>query len=227
MDVTGDDLAPVLHHHRRRKGLAPRRRAGIQHLAAGGQAGGKHGQAGGRVLGIQHPLLPGRRLGQVSCSGQLKAVCQPGMGGHGDPVLLQALAHLLGREAAGVALHAHRRLAVVPAEQGFQLVRSQPLAPLFHQPPGVAVEQGEIGHGVLPVQRRQAVQMPGQIPQDAVDQAAGPGIFAVFLGQRHRLTDGGADRDLAQKSIWYAPSRRLLRTLLSIFSRRILENCCK
>ena len=199
VEVTGVDLSPVPHDHGGGKGLAPWRGAGVQHLAPRGEPRGQHGQSGGGVLGIKHPLAPALALGQVPGGGEGQAVGQPGVGGHRHPLPLEQLHHLRGLEAAGIHLDGDGGLTVVPPEEGLQLLPVQAVPPILHQPLGVAVEQGEVGGGMGPVQRRQVVQMPGQVAEDAVDHPAGPGILTQLLGEGHGLAHRGAHGNFGEE----------------------------
>ena len=120
----------------------------------------------------------------------------------------------LGRfKAAGVHLHRHGRLAVVPAEQGLQFFPVQLLGPGLDQPLGVAVQQGEVGRPAAAIQSRKLVDVPGQVPQDAVDQASGAGILAVFLRQLHRFVHGGGDGNFGEEEHLVQPQTQAVSDL--------------
>ena len=86
-----------------------------------------------------------------------------------------------------------------PGHGGLQLLPVQAVPPILHQPLGVAVKQGEVGNRMGPVQRRQVVQMPGQVAEDAVDHPAGPGILTQLLGEGHGLAHRSAHGNFGEE----------------------------
>ena len=126
------------------------------------------------------------------------------MGLHLCAGLAQQLLQFLRGTLQGVCLDGSGYYLIVHTEIRLRLLLADEGKQTLHQPPGVAVSQGESLRRAALGQGRHILPIGGKFPQDGVDHTRR--LFpAVALGHLHGLVDGGTGRHLIQKQDLVAP----------------------
>ena len=204
VDITGQDLSPIVHIDSHGKGLAARSGTHVQYPILRPRLRRQHRQSCRSVLHHEMSRLKGGQTLQIAGTGHRKTSVQPGVTLYRDVLPMQFPLQLLIADFQPIGLYRGWDDLVVALEKLLRLLPPDLIQKPLHQPLRMAVAHGEIP-------RRRVLRKSGHIQpvghkfsQHRVDQTGRLGA-AVALDHLHRLIHRSPVGDLVHKQDLIGP----------------------